>query len=171
MYRFRIFILVVMLSIFQGCGYHLRGAGDALPEDVRTLAISNFKNNTYEADMETLISVSLSEEFSRSKRLLMVSETDADLILEGTITSFRNSPVSFSSSDVATDYRLELTIDLTLKRNGGDLMWSDRGVKEMTDYKSVPGNLAITQTNMDEAKSVLAKDMAEFIYEKVFEGF
>ena len=32
-----------------------------MPEDVRTLAISNFKNNTYEADMETLISVSLSE--------------------------------------------------------------------------------------------------------------
>ncbi len=96
---------------------------------------------------------------------------EADIILEGTITSIRNSPLSFSSSDVATDYRLELTVDISLKRHGGDFMWNDRGVKEITDYKSVPGNVEITQSNMDEAKSVLVGKMAEFIYEKVFEGF
>ena len=139
-------VVFIIISALTGCGYHLRGSGDALPEDVKTLAIVNFKNNTYEADVESLISVALSNEFSRSRRLAMVSEADADLILKGSIIAFKNSPVSFSSSDVATDYRLQITLDISLKRKDGDELWRDKSVVETADYKSLAGNVAVTQS-------------------------
>lgn len=172
-FLFKYITLCLCGSIFlTGCGYHLRGFGDVLPEDVETIAIIPFTNETYETDMENLLSRSLAEEFSKARRLRVVDEGEADLILAGVIKSYSNRPVSFSSSDVAQDYRVEVTVDVTLKRRDGKgVIWKGKGIKEVEDYKSEPGDVDLTESNEEEARGRVADELAELIYDRVFEGF
>jgi len=164
-----LFFSVLVLS---GCGYHLRGFGDSLPEDAETIAVRHFANETFEADMEPLLLQSLAEEFSRSRRLRVVPETSADLIVSGIITSFTESPVSFSSADQTTDYRIEVRVDVTLRKRGeGEVLWKGKGLSEIEDYRSEPGNIDVTEKNRLDAKKIVAADLAELIYDRVFEGF
>jgi len=165
-------ILLFSILLSTGCGYHLRGGGDSLPEDVRTISISAFKNNTYEMDLDTLISVALADEFAKSGRLKVVQGENADMVLDGVITSFSSKAVSFSSLDVAAGYRLELVADATLKRReGGELIWKERGVSSSREYQSVPGSVETTEIRKEEAKEAAVRELAEIIYDRVFEGF
>ena len=165
-------LLLIIILFFSGCGYHLRGFGDALPKDVNTIAIASFINETYEADMEVLLSLSLAEEFSKARRLTVVAPEEADLLLTGFINSFSSNPVAFSSADEAVSYRVESTVDVTLKvRHSGEVIWKGKGLKEIEDYQSLPGDVESTEINRDIAKRTVASELAEIIYDRVFEGF
>ena len=165
-------LLVLSILLLQGCGYHLRGSGDTLPPDVKTVAILPFDNKTFEADIATLLELSLANEFSRVKRLSVVPEDQADALLTGSITSFKNRPVSFSSADQVNDYRVEVTVDVKLKyREGEEILWSGKGLREVKDYKVEPGNEDLAEINESESKEVVAVELAELIVDSIFEGF
>jgi outer membrane lipopolysaccharide assembly protein LptE/RlpB len=163
--------LCIALIFVTGCGYHLRGGGDALPEDIRTVALISFVNKTYDAEIELLISSALSAELSKGSRLDLVPEPEADAIVSGTVLSIKDTPVSFSSSDVASEYRITVKVDVVLTRSGGNVIWKGKGIEEVADYQSVPGNIEETERNRDEARQKLAVEMADLIYDRLFEGF
>lgn len=165
-------LLVLSILLLQGCGYHLRGFGDTLPPDVKTVAILPFDNKTFEADMATLLESSLAQEFSRIKGLSIVPEDEADALLTGTISSFENRPVSFSSADQVHDYRVEVKVDAILKyRKKEEILWSGKGLREVKDYKVEPGNEDLAETNKSESKEAVADELAELIVDRIFEGF
>ncbi|MDT8317582.1 MAG: LptE family protein, partial [bacterium] len=153
------------------CGYHLRGGGGSLPEEVRTVALTSFVNKTYDAEIELLISSALSTEFSTGSRLMVLPEDKADTILTGTLISVDDRPVSFSASDVASEYRISVTVDVLLSRKGGDVIWKGKGITEVEDYQSLPGDIQATEKNRYEARQRLAVEMADLIYDRLFEGF
>ena len=169
-YLSRLFLIATFI-FFAGCGYHLRGGGDTLPEDVRTVALTPFVNNTYDAEMELLISSALSAEFSTGRRLVVFPEAKADTVLTGTLISIDDRPVSFSSSDVAAEYRITVRLDVLLSRKDGDVIWKGKGLSEVEDYQSVPGDVEATEKNRYKARQRLAAEMADLIYERLFEGF
>lgn len=163
---------VLCLLIFHGCGYHLKGGGNRLPGDITAIAILPFTNNSIEADMETLVSSALFEEFSKTRRLKIVSEGEAHAVLSGVITSMTNRPVSFSSSDVVTQYRLSITLDVSFVRKGEEkAVWKGKGLSEIMDYSAVAGDVDSTENNRTEAKRALAREVASLIYDRIFEGF
>ncbi len=168
-------LLVLGLSItlvLSGCGYHLRGFADTLPPDIETIALIPFENETYETDLETFLSQSLAEEFSKARRLKVVPEEEADVVLTGVIKSYTNRPVSFAASDVAREYRTEVAVDVTLKRRpGGEVIWKGKGLREVKDYTADPEDVDLTETNEREARRQVAEELAELIYDRVFEGF
>ncbi len=164
-------LLCATLIFVSGCGYHLRGGGDTLPQDIRTVALISFVNKTYDAEIELLISSALSSEFSKGSRLMVLPEAKADTILTGTLISINDRPVSFSSSDVASEYRITIKLDALLSRRGGDVIWKGKGIEEVADYQSVPGDIQETEKNRDEARQELAVEMADLVYDSLFEGF
>ena len=164
-------LLSAILIFFSGCGYHLRGGGDTLPEDVRTVALIPFENKTYDAEIELLLSSALSAELSKGSRLTLVLKPEADAIVSGTVLSIKDTPVSFSSNDVASEYRITVKVDVVLTRSGGDVVWKGKGIEEVADYQSFPGNIEETEKNRDEARQKLAVEMAVLIYDRLFEGF
>jgi len=164
-------LLCAALIFISGCGYHLWGGGAALPEDIRTVALIPFVNKTYDAEIELLLSSALSAELSKGSRLTLVPEPDADAIVSGVVLSIKDTPVSFSSSDEASEYRITVKVDVVLTRSGGDIIWKGKGVEEVSDYQSVPGDIEETERNRDEARQKLALEMADLIYDSLFEGF
>jgi len=168
----KIILLFLSLFILNSCGYHLRGFGDTLPEDAETIAVIPFVNKTFEAPFGPLLLQALAEEFSKSRRLRVVDESEADLIVSGIIRSFSESPVSFSSSDQTTDYRIDVKVDVLLrKRYEGEVVWKGKGLSAIEDYSSEPGNIDVTEISRNNAKKIVAEELAELIYDSVFEGF
>ena len=172
MLRKFLFIIFFIIST-QGCGYHLKGFdSNALPDNIKTIAIVPFVNETFESDMATLLESSLAEELSSFKSLKIVSENEADALLTGNVKSFSNKPVSFSSADLVQDYRVEVKVDVMLKvRNTDEVLWRGKGLSEVRDYNVEPGNEDLAEINKSDTKEVVADELAELIVDRIFEGF
>ncbi|MBE9536307.1 MAG: hypothetical protein IMF07_03925 [Proteobacteria bacterium] len=166
------FITLAALVFISGCGYHLKGMGNSLPGKYRTIAILPVENKSFQADLGPLLDSAIAEEFSRSQRLQVVSESEADLVLTTTILTYSDTPVSFSAADQARDYRVQVIIDsLLVAREGSGTVWKGKGLKEMTDYSVVPGEIVEAESSRRTAKEELAGEFAELIHDSVFEGF
>ena len=75
---------VVLLSS-AGCGYQVAGRADTIPDEVRTIAIPPFVNNTTEFKIEQFLAEAVTREFQTRTRFRVVNgENGADATLRAT---------------------------------------------------------------------------------------
>jgi TolB-like protein len=108
--------LLIAVSILNlQCGYRLSGRGRNLPPTARTIAIPDFRNQTSRPQAEQFITFAVRDEFiARSRLRLVESEAKADLVLEGKITAFSTTPISYSEAGAANLYEVRLVLDVRL---------------------------------------------------------
>lgn len=136
MKRLAIALLLLAALLNWSCGYHLAGRGKNLPPGATTISIPTFKNQTSRPQAEQFATFAVREEFIRRSRLRLVeSPADADLLLEGTITSFRTTPLSYSEAGAANLYEVRLTLDVRLvDLRGGELVYQGNGLSFQETY-------------------------------------
>ena len=111
----KIVILSLIFSAFcTGC-YSFRGG--SVPADVKTIAVpvvndqSGFGNATVREQCTTL----LIQKFTRDNSVQVVDKTNADAVLEGTITGITNKTVAVGNNDRSSRQRIEVSIKVTLE--------------------------------------------------------
>ena len=171
----RIFFLLAStgLLLLSGCGYTLVGQGN-LPEHIETIAIPVFENDTLQEGAEEIITNAVIEQYIRGGRLQLVSETKADAILLGTLTTYRNKEaVTFNDQNQVSSYKLTVTIAAELKDLVEDtVLWETKGLSENFDYRGGPDvGLTEEQDNEREAMFVVADELAQKIRTLSTEGF
>ncbi len=108
-------LLLALALLNLRCGYRLAGRGNNLPPGATTIAIPAFKNQTSRPQVEQFVTFAVREEFARRSRLRLVeSQADADMLLEGTITVFKTTPLTYSEAGGANFYEVRLTLDVRL---------------------------------------------------------
>lgn len=108
-------LLLAVSLLNLHCGYRLAGRSNNLPPGAATIAIPAFKNLTSLPQAEQFVTFAIREEFIRRSRLRLVeAQADADLLLEGTITTFTTTPLSFSEAGAANFYEMRLALDVRL---------------------------------------------------------
>jgi outer membrane lipopolysaccharide assembly protein LptE/RlpB len=82
-----------------GCGYHTAGHGALLPEDVKTIAIPSFTNQTTTFRIEQLLTAAVVREWTTRTHYHVVNEqsNSADATLRGTVLSSYASPATYDS--------------------------------------------------------------------------
>ncbi|MCU0236336.1 MAG: CsgG/HfaB family protein [Acidobacteria bacterium] len=111
----RTWLLLAASLLSLHCGYRLAGRGDNLPAGAATIAIPAFKNQSSSPQAEQFVTFAVRQEFIRRGRLRLVeTRADADLLLEGTITAFKTTPLSYSDAGGANFYEVRLTLDVRL---------------------------------------------------------
>ena len=110
--QIKIFPLLVALLGMAGCGYHLAGTGSSLPSHIHTIAIPVFSNSSSEPEIERELTRAVRDSFIRDGRLKVANKNRADLVMKGKLTYYNLRAVSFSTSDVATEYWVELRADI-----------------------------------------------------------
>lgn len=86
-----------------GCGYRVGGTGAQLPEGIKTIAVPALKNDTPRYRIEQRMTEAVVHEFlARSKYHIVSSESSADAVLHGEITSFEAIPAVFDTTPAAT---------------------------------------------------------------------
>jgi outer membrane lipopolysaccharide assembly protein LptE/RlpB len=166
--------VILLCGAAAGCGYHLVGTGSTLPEDVSTLFVERFLNQTSFADMDQRVDEALTLEWVRRRRLQLVDDREGvDLVLSGVILSLRSSPVRFDEQGRATEYQMALTTSVKLHDVRGEeprLLWEDIAFSRRTSYVVDPRSADYFDRQiltMDR----LAEEYARGLVSAVMEGF
>ena len=170
MMRLLIFLLGSVL-LLSGCGYHVPGRGNALPEDIQTVYIEPFINKTREPFLETPLTNEVRDQFSRRRTLDVVASPDlADAILTGTIVSYQSSTVSYDRNDDITEYRVTMMVDAALTRsNGEEVVW--QGTVSWREEFYANDDRAQQDYNETLAQEDLHRRLAQEIYNSLTDNF
>lgn len=169
----RLFLLPLLLT-FVGCGYHLVGTSTYLPEEIRTLHVELFENQTARADMDQRVAEALNLEWVRRGRFELVDRAeDADIVLRGTMTRLSITPVSFDDSGRATEYQMTLLTGVRLydvREEDPVLLWENKSFSRRTSY--AVDELAVNYFDRQrEAMDELSRFYSRALVSAVLEGF
>lgn len=91
---------LALLLLGAGCGYHTAGHSVALPENVKTIAVPAFVNETNTYKIEQTLTGAVVREFTTRSHynILHDSSEAADATLRGTVLSTSASPLTYNSS-------------------------------------------------------------------------
>ena len=99
---FVLFVLVLTALLIPGCGYHL---GSISHPQIKTVAIADVKNETYEVLAATLLRNVLAERFQFDNSLKLTSMDKADCIVYARVMNVSNSSVVWRYNRKDEDYR------------------------------------------------------------------
>src|SRR5580700_10010863 len=105
--------LLLVFSLL-GCGYHTAGRAVQLPENLKTIAIPAFKNETLTYRIEQMLTASVVREFTTRTHYRVVHDTggDQDATLSGTVLSTAASPLTY---DTATGRAASIMVVVSMK--------------------------------------------------------
>lgn len=162
--------LLICVTLLSGCGYHLAGKDTHVPPGVTSVAIPTLVNQTLEPGIEIVFTQAFLQEFIKDKRVKVVDRKEADSILEGVIKSFYVYSASFDKSGYALEYQTVVTMDITLKRKNGEILWQDKDVLEREWYQTNPSVIA-TEDNRVNAIQQTASSIAERVRNRFYYNF
>jgi len=121
MIRFSVLTLLVFGGLLlPGCGYHV---GPLTHPQLKTVAIAEVKNETYEVLGSALLRNILAERFQFDNSLKLVPMERADCIVYTRILRIYNSSISIRTNGNEKDYfpnecRMSITVEFTVRMPG-----------------------------------------------------
>lgn len=168
----RRFFLLALLVV-TGCGYTLLGRGSVLPEHITTIQVPTFVNRTTRVELEQRVTQEVAEEFvSRGGLAVVQSESEADAILRGEITSVAIIPIAFNDQGRATRYQVSIGagIELVDHTREDEVIWKNDAYRFAESYAIEAGGLdAFDQET--RAIQEIAERFAESVVSSILEGF
>src|SRR5262249_36561304 len=130
--------VLIALFVLAGCGYHLAGERSGLPDDVRSVRVGTIHNRSREHGLEKTLAFALEREIHERGRFRMEQDPGGgDAVLSGTIRDVTVRPVAFDANDIAVQYEIVLTVDLTLTRErDGHVLWHVKALRESDEYST-----------------------------------
>ena len=128
-----------------GCFWKYGFHGGGLPQNIRTIAVEPFENNTPTPELQKAILDGLRAATGSRLGLREIGEDHADAILKGTIQRYDiDVPVGYSGGRITgatvptattTQRRLELQVDVEIdEQASGRILWQRKGLVEAGDY-------------------------------------
>ena len=92
-------VLLPLVFLLVGCGYHVAGRITGAPAEWRTIAIPAFKNDTTHDRIEQRFTEAVIREFiARTRYRIAQDPASADAVLHGEILSIDTNPVLFNAT-------------------------------------------------------------------------
>jgi hypothetical protein len=170
-------LVLASTLVSAGCGYALAGRGSFLPTDIRVVGIPPLVNRTTFFDVEQIVTEKIRNEFiGRGKYRVEPEITWADAVLNAENTSITNSPVAFTTTQLASRYQFVLTmkVDFTDNRVNKSL-WANDALSFTGEYDltSTAGDVNAS-TFVDQQRSSfdrIATDLARTVVTAIVEAF
>lgn len=155
----------------MGCGYHVVGGNGAGKITGSRIYIAPFENKVREAYVENYLRSALIDWFMKSARFQVVTDEElADAVLTGKISYISTMPLSYRTTNLAGEERLQVTMEAQLRdRRTGKVIWENKNLVNTQDYAMADS--AQRETNRREALLKWASYMAEQIYRPIAAQF
>ncbi|TFG91492.1 MAG: hypothetical protein E4H15_05730 [Syntrophobacterales bacterium] len=165
-------IPIVLVFFCMGCGYHVTPGGEKIDAGIQKVFIGAFSNRTSVANVENYVRNAFFSRFRNGNRFTPVARMEeADASLTGKIVDITTSHLAYSSSDLAKENRVLMTLEVVFKRtDNGEVVWMNADLSGREAY-TVTTNTAITDTNKGNALKKLSVDMADKVYRNIVSGF
>ena len=165
-------LFISLILVINGCGYQFGKTAVHLPDKVETLAIPTFQNHSFEPAIENIITREVRHAFLASNRLELINDAqNADLLIDGTVTSVDFSPLSFDRTrSVVIENRIRIRLDIRLQ--GSDqrkTIWHDPDFETTAEFL-VQEDPSATRVARDRAILEASEHFAKNLVHRVFEG-
>jgi hypothetical protein len=135
-------LLTAYCVLLTGCKIY-SFTGTTLSSDLKTINIQNLIMGTAGGPANlTLSFTEKMKEYYQRNTSLKLKPTDADLVLEGTITAYELTPVSATSGDKAALNRLTIKVEVRFTNNKKE---DDSFEKEFSFFQDFPQEQTLTQ--------------------------
>ena len=163
-------LLILCMMLFTGCGYQMVGKETHVPPGLNSVTVPTFSNQTLEPGIEVPFTQGFLREFINDRRVRVVNRREADSILEGVIKDFQIYSVAYDRSGIALEYQTTVVIDLTLKKQNGEILWKEQNFSETRWYRTSTSVL-VSESNKAAAIQEIGRFMAERIRNRFFYNF
>ena len=165
----RLIAAVIACALLGGCGYKLGEIRPTPMRSVRNLAVPTFKNKTYEPRVEVLLADTLIKTLQEDGTYTIVSEDNAEAILNCTLTKIERSSLRSVQNNVLATAEFGLRLDIAYQV-------SDRVTGSILKKGRVSGDTSFfsntdLQTTERQAIPVAARDAAIKLTTEVAEGW
>jgi outer membrane lipopolysaccharide assembly protein LptE/RlpB len=166
-------ILLTWSVASTGCGYHTAGHAVQLPENVKTIAVPAFVNETTTYRIEQLLTSSVVREFTtRTHYQILKSPGEAaDATLRGTVVSASSTPLTYNSSTgQAASVLVVVSMRVSLTDRQGKVLYQNPSYLFREQYE-VSQDLVSFFEEDSPAFRRLSLDFARTLVSNILEGF
>ncbi len=156
-----------------GCGYGLVGTSKGwLPENVRTVWVPAFVNDTNVVGLEQRLTGAVLRELSARRRLKPATSLEqADAVLVGRVTSYSLQAVRFDAQGRALEYQAVVTARITLTERASEKVLFDDPAFLFRQPYAVPVQSSTYFNPETLALDQLAQPFARSVVSTILEGF
>jgi len=165
--------LAVLLGASAGCGYHTAGHAPQLPENVKTIAVPAFVNETSTYRIEQLLTSSVVREFTTRTHYHILNDPSeaADATLRGTVLSTSASPLTYNTSTgQAATVLVVVSMKVALTDRRGKVLYQNSSYLFREQYQ-VSQDLPSFFEEDSPAFRRLSQDFARTLVSNILEGF
>lgn len=155
--------MVAGVVVLGGCvGYRL---GNMLPPDIRSVHVPTFVNKSGEPQIEIEATRATIRELQKDGSLEISSRSQANSVLEVTMTEYKLIPISFDrdSRRSPNEYRATITAEIVFRRRGETSALIKRELQGENDFTLVGDMATAKRTALPKAAKDLAHDIVESI--------
>jgi RNase P/RNase MRP subunit p29 len=156
-----------------GCGYHVAGKSDIMPQTIHTIAIAPFANRTVQYKLAQRLPADITREFiERTHYKVVTDPKTADAVLDGAVTNFVSYPiVADQSSGRATVVQCSAYLKVTLtERATGKVLFTRPSFEVRERYEiSVDPQAYFDESGAGVER--LAHDVARDVVTSILEKF
>lgn len=166
-------VLGLALCFANGCGYHTAGHAVQLPENVKTIAVPAFANQTSTYRIEQMLTASVVREFTTRTHYHIVNTAGdaADATLRGTVISTSSTPLTYNSTTgQAASVLVVVSMRVALTDRDGKVLYQNPAYLFREQYE-VSQDLASFFEEDTPAFRRLAQDFARTLVSNILEGF
>ena len=169
----RPWLLFVFCLPAIGCGYHTANKVTTIPENVRTIAVPAFVNQTHTYRIEQMLTAAVVREMVLRTHYHIINQmdADADATLKGTVLSTYTTPMTYDSqTGHAASVLVVISMSVTLKDKQGKVLYQNASYlfREQYEISSDPNSFFEEDT---PAYQRLSRDFAQTLVSNILEGF
>jgi Lipopolysaccharide-assembly len=155
-----------------GCGYHVVGRANTLPEGARTIAIPAFANQTTQYRIEQILTQAVAHEFiSRTKYRVVPYAEGADLVLQGEVTSLASGAVLYdSTTGRATTVLVTVGLRVSMHDSAGKSLYQNNNFVFREPYE-ISEDIPSFFQEEGPALDRMSRDFAAQLVSDVLENF
>jgi outer membrane lipopolysaccharide assembly protein LptE/RlpB len=156
-----------------GCGYHTAGHVVTVPENVKTLAIPAFLNQSQTYRIEQILTSAVVHEFTTRTHYQILNDTSdaADATLHGTVLTTSTSPLTYDSkTGRAESILVVVSLRVSLVDRQGKILFQNPAYVFREQYQVSQEPSSFFEED-SPAMGRLSRDFAQTLVSSVLEGF
>jgi outer membrane lipopolysaccharide assembly protein LptE/RlpB len=164
---------LAVLLLCPACGYHTAGHAVQVPQNVKTIAVPAFKNETSTYRIEQMLTAAVVHEFTTRTHYRIVNEPseEADATLSGTVLSTAASPLAYdTSSGRAASILVVVSMRVSLTDRNGKVLYQNPAYLFREQYE-ISQDLQTFFEEDSPAFHRLSQDFARTLVSNILEGF
>jgi outer membrane lipopolysaccharide assembly protein LptE/RlpB len=166
-------LVLVLASAGAACGYHTAAHAVQLPENVKTISVTAFVNQTREYRIEQLLTSSVVREFATRTHyhILNNSSEAADATLRGTVLSASSTPLTYNSATgQAASVLVVVSMTVSLTDRQGKILYQNPSYLFREQYEVSQDLTSFFEENSPAFRR-LSQDFARTLVSNILEGF